>query len=111
VAEATGLLAINPQNLVEAEDIITFMHYSFLEYYAAAGLLARDYSKSLSDISGIPRWKDVTTLLFGILSEQGDVTPALQVILTDKTPTDVISKHKLLLALECASECDVWRAV
>jgi len=107
VAEATGLLNIHPQNDFETEDVITFMHYSFLEYYAAAGLLARNYKESLPYLAAIPRWKDVTTLLFGILSEQGDVTPILKEILVDKTPTEVISKQKLLLALECASECDV----
>lgn len=107
VAEATGLLNIHPQNDVESEDVITFMHYSFLEYYAAAGLLARNYKESLPYLAAIPRWKDVTTLLFGILSEQGDVTPVLKEILVDKTPTEVITKQKLLLALECASECDV----
>jgi predicted NACHT family NTPase len=43
VAEATGLLTIHLRNDQNSEDLITFMHYSFLEYYAAAGLLSRDY--------------------------------------------------------------------
>lgn len=107
VAEATGLLAIHPAENLFAEDLITFMHYSFLEYYAAAGLLGRDYSTILPRLSGNPRWKDVTTLLFGILSEQSDVTPLLIRILSDGALSEGISNYRLLLALECASECDV----
>jgi len=107
VAEATGLLAIHPAEDLLSEDLITFMHYSFLEYYAAAGLLGRDYSTLLPRLSANPRWKDVTTLLFGILSEQSDVTPLLIKILSDGALSDDISNYKLLLALECASECDV----
>ncbi len=107
VAEATGLLTIHPQNIDDSEDVITFMHYSFLEYYAAAGLLAQDYMAHLPFLTRGSKWKDVTTLLFGILSEQSDVTPALKEILDDNTPLESISKHKLLLALDCASECDV----
>lgn len=107
VAEATGLLAIHPGEDLLSEDLITFMHYSFLEYYAAAGLLSRDYLEILPRLSGNPRWKDVTTLLFGILSEQDDVTGLLSKIIASEEPSDCISKYKLLLALDCASECDV----
>lgn len=107
VAEATGILNIHTQEVDSSEDLITFMHYSFLEYYAAAGLLANDYSALLPKLSSNPRWRDVTTLLFGILSEQGDVTNVLKTILEENNVPDAIEKYKLLLALECASECDV----
>jgi hypothetical protein len=107
VAEATGLLVIHPDAASTRADLVTFMHYSFLEYYAAAGLLTRDYLTRLPEVAGNPRWKDVVTLLFGVLSEHGDVTPALQALLAHESPTEQITRSRLLLALECAAECDV----
>jgi hypothetical protein len=107
VAEATGLLSIHEGNTSRADDFITFMHYSFLEYYAAAGLLSKEYLSLLPRLAGNPRWKDVITLLFGILSEQGDVTPALITILSSRDESEPITAYKLLLCLECAAECDV----
>ena len=108
VAESTGLLAIHSKDEEEEADaLITFMHYSFLEYYAAAGLLAREHMDAVSTLSANPRWRDVTTLLFGMLSEQGDITPLLKGLLSSETPTEAISKYKTVLALDCANECDV----
>jgi predicted MPP superfamily phosphohydrolase len=108
VAEATGLLSIHPDAAENrGEDLITFMHYSFLEYYTAAGLLSGDYSEVLSRLSRNPRWKDVTTLMFGILSDHSDVTGQLQNLLKDETSAGAITKYKLLLGMDCASECDV----
>ncbi len=107
VAEATGLLRVHRDDVNRNDDLITFMHYSFLEYYAAAGLLARDYHAQLDKIAEKSRWKDVVTLLFGILSEQADITPTLKVILSGGGNNQIITKSRLLLALECAAECDV----
>ena len=45
--------------------------------------------------------------MFGILSDQCDVTPQLRILVEDTSPTESITKYKLLLALDCASECDV----
>lgn len=107
VAEATGLLSIHPEDAVPSNDLITFMHYSFLEYYAAAGLLSRNFIEDVPKLASNPRWKDVITLLFGILSEQGDVTPLLKAILENPSKSEEITQYKLLLSLESASECDV----
>jgi len=107
VAEATGILAIHSGEGGSDEEYVTFMHYSFLEYYAAAGLLGAGYMDEVSSIVAIPRWRDVTTLLFGMLSEQADVTPLLRRILADSDEADRISSYRLLLAMECANECDV----
>lgn len=108
VAEATGLISIHSVNdEASPEDLITFMHFSFLEYYTAAGLLATDYEQVLTRLSKNPRWKDVTTLMFGILSDYRDVTPDLRTLLRDDTAAGLITEYKLLLALDCASECDV----
>ena len=107
VAESTGLLAIHSKEDEESDALITFMHYSFLEYYAAAGLLAREHMNAVSTLSANPRWRDVTTLLFGMLSEQGDITPLLKVLLSSESSSEAISKYKTVLALDCANECDV----
>lgn len=107
VAEATGLLSIHTESTSQALDLITFMHYSFLEYYAAAGLLSRDYISQLQELSSNPRWRDVITLMFGILSEQGDITPAIEALLSVQDTTQDITKTKLLLSMDCAAECDV----
>ncbi len=107
VAEATGLLKLHADESSRSDDLVTFMHYSFLEYYAAAGLLASKYEDMLEAVVEKPRWKDVVTLLFGILSEQSDVTPALRRIVAGGGPNQNITKSRLLLALECAAECDV----
>ena len=107
VAESTGLLAIHSKDEEESAALITFMHYSFLEYYAAAGLLSGEGVKAVSTLSANPRWRDVTTLLFGMLSEQGDITPLLRELLSSESSSETISKYKTVLALDCANECDV----
>ena len=107
VAESTGLLAIHSKDEGESGALVTFMHYSFLEYYAAAGLLSGEYVNAVSTLSANPRWRDVTTLLFGMLSEQGDITPLLKGLLSSESPSEAISKYKTVLALDCANECDV----
>ncbi|MCA1856631.1 metallophosphoesterase [Massilia oculi] len=108
VAEATGLLSIHSQGEQPSEDdLITFMHFSFLEYYAAAGLIARGHTTVLTRLCRNPRWKDVTTLMFGILSDYRDITMDIKTLLHEDSQADRITQHRLLLALDCASECDV----
>lgn len=107
VAEATGLLSIHSGENKGDDEYVTFMHYSFLEYYAAAGLLAGSYMDDVPQLAANPRWKDVTTLLFGMLSEQADVTPLLSRLMEPESEAERISQYKLLLGLDCASECDV----
>ena len=107
VAEATGLLAVHSKDEDGSEDLVTFMHYSFLEYYAAAGLLAQQYVETVPTVADNPRWRDVITLLFGMLSEQGDITALLERILSDDSPWEAVSNYKIVLALDCANECDV----
>lgn len=107
VAEATGLLRVHPDESARENDLITFMHYSFLEYYAAAGILSSGQLPQLGTFAGKARWREVITLLFGILSEQGDVTPALHSILAGDEVNERITNARLLLALDCAAECDV----
>ena len=105
VAEETGLLVIHKTGA--EEDVISFMHHSFLEYYAAVGALNNGNLEELAQLSVISRWQDVITLLFGILSEHRDVTPLIQSIAVERTTADRITKKRLILAFDCALECDV----
>ncbi len=109
VAEATGLLVVHPRvNLDDGkEELISFMHHSFLEYYAAVGILAQDLNSELKSLAISSQWRDVTTLLFGLLSEHSDISPYIQSVLELDSEVEEITNDKLLLALECAVECDV----
>lgn len=106
IAETTGLLSIHVSQLGARESYVTFMHHSFLEYYAAAGLMQKDFLAKVSILARGHRWHDVATLLVGLLSEQSDVTPLIKRIL-DCEDTSGVSLYPLLLALDGAAECDV----
>ena len=76
VAEATGILIIHSREAADegAEDVVSFMHHSFLEYYAAVGFLAREFEREVPTLANHPYWRDVITLMFGLLSEHQDVS-------------------------------------
>ena len=99
VAEATGLLVIHKRGDDYAQEIITFMHHSFLEYYAAIGFLEHDYEKEAPFLVMNSRWKDILTLMFGILSEQKDITNFLSRIIEDQTDADRITKRRLIFGM------------
>ena len=107
VAEATGILVIHQRGGDKDEDVISFMHYSFLEYYAAIGLLSRDFHSEVPNLVNNPRWREILTLMFGILSEQQDITDLLTRISQEKSDADTITKKRLVFSLDCALECDV----
>ncbi|MEJ1337000.1 MAG: metallophosphoesterase [Candidatus Sedimenticola sp. (ex Thyasira tokunagai)] len=108
VAETTGLVTIHTRSEEPTNDVISFMHHSFLEYYAAVGFLEEDhYSKNASSVALSPRWREVITLMFGLLSEQGDITPFLEEIAKETEVADQVTLSRLLLAIDCALECDV----
>ena len=109
VAEATGLLAIHPRSMADGpdHDVISFMHYSFLEYYAAVGFLANDFEELVPRLATNPHWRDVITLLFGIRSEQCDVTSLLRKLIEFESDTEPITQERMILAFDCALECDV----
>ena len=109
VAESTGILVIHsrPSRDDPLDDIVTFMHYSFLEYYAAVGFLARDYEDDLVKFASDPHWRDVVTLMFGLRSEHYDITPQIKMLAQGNDRLEAITNEKLLLAFECALECDV----
>lgn len=108
VAETTGLLLIHPRTASKANDLVSFMHYSFLEYYTAVGFLEMPGSvNNVSDFALSHRWREVVTLMFGIMGEQRDITPEIEMLAQGQARSDAITANRLVLAFDCALECDV----
>lgn len=110
VAESTGLIAFEKRKGEEdGHAVVTFMHHSFLEYFAAIGL-SRELD-SLADIGELvrePRWREILTLLAGIIGENSDVSPIIKRFISSANPTEPDVDAKLLLfAIDCALECEV----
>ena len=108
VAETTGLVIIHPRTKDKRGDLISFMHYSFLEYYTAVGFLDDDEGFStVAEFALNQRWREVVTLMFGILGEQADITENVKLLCHEGGLGDGITVSRLLLAFDCALECDV----
>ena len=108
VAETTGLLVIHPRSTNRNDDVVSFMHHSFLEYYAAVGCIEENKFLKLIPAEALnARWRDVVTLMFGLLGEQTDVTDFLFKIVKPSEPADDITGSRLLFGFDCALECDV----
>lgn len=108
VAEATGLLVLHPS--VDREDggNITFMHQSFMEYYAAVGISEmEDYVEFASMRSADARWKEILVLLAGIVGDRSDVTPLIVSIFSSGAAAEKYTLDRLVFAFECALETDV----
>lgn len=108
VAETTGLIVVHPRTKDRSDDLISFMHYSFLEYYTAVGFL--DDKTGFGTVAKFAlnqRWREVVTLMFGILGEQSDITDSVKVLCNEGDEVDGITVSRLLLAFDCALECDV----
>ena len=108
VAENTGLLHVHPRTEDKADDLVSFMHHSFLEYYTALGFIEEgDAVKIVAPFALLTRWYEIVTLLFGILSEQTDITPGIEALCRPQSGSDAITVSRIELALDCAMECDV----
>ena len=109
VAEATGLLVVHSREggSTGSTDIVSFMHHSFLEYYAAVGFLAGDFESEMYALATHPHWRDVVTLMFGLWSEHQDITPLTGRLFDESSELEAITSETLFVALECALECDV----
>ena len=108
VAETTGLLIVHPRTEDRQQDLISFMHHSFLEYYTALGCMEDETAVDrVFDIALNPRWREVVTLMFGIRGEQADISDWIAQICKPRTGSDDITADRLKLAFDCAWECDV----
>lgn len=108
VAEATGLLVIHGGDSPADPVNVTFMHYSFLEYYAAVGLHSQgDYIAKLPILARQPRWKEVISLLTGIIGDHNDITPVVTALISSTLRSESITLDMLLFAIDCAQESDV----
>ncbi len=108
VAETTGLLIVHPRTTDPSNDLISFMHYSFLEYYTAVGFLEDHQGINIvSEFALNQRWREVVTLMFGILGEQSDITANLRLLYQTGGNGNDLTVSRLFLAFDCALECDV----
>jgi hypothetical protein len=108
VAESTGLISIGGRDDSAGDEaVVTFMHHSFLEYFAATGLSLDLVSINLEEIVHKPRWHEILTLLAGIIGDNADVAPILSKFLQASTPATDVDAELLLFALDCALESEV----
>lgn len=108
VAESTGLLLVHPRTRDKSEDLVSFMHHSFLEYYTALGFIEKGNGvETVSEFALNPSWYEIVTLMFGILGEQSDITQGIELLLKQHSDSDFITIGRLELAFDCALECDV----
>lgn len=108
VGESTGLILPHRQPAAPDGGSITFMHHSFLEYYAAAGLLAEPAAVAkVIDFARIPRWREVVLLCAGMLAEQGDPTELISGLLKSVSDEEPLTMSNVEFAIECALEGDV----
>ena len=84
-----------------AEDIVSFMHHSFLEYYAAVGFLAREVDEEIQDLAKNPQWRDVITLMFGLMSEHQDISDILTRMVAVESQLERATNERLQLAFDC----------
>jgi predicted phosphodiesterase len=107
VAESTGLIALEARHgEADGQAIVTFMHHSFLEYFAAIGLNREIETIDIEALVREPRWREILTLLAGIIGENADVSPIIKRFLPSKSDHDVDAKL-LLFAMDCALECEI----
>lgn len=108
VAESTGLIVLESK---KGEDdnraIVTFMHHSFLEYFAAVGLSRDLENTNIGTLVREPRWHEILTLLSGIIGEGEDVAPIISKFLDSTSPELDVNAKLLLFAMDCALECEV----
>jgi len=108
VAESTGLIAVGGSDGISDEaNVVTFMHHSFMEYFAAVGLSRELDNCDVMSLVTQPRWMEVLTLLAGIIGESDDIAPVLARFVRDGTNFGTVDAKFLIFALDCALECEV----
>jgi len=109
VAEATGLILLSHPGDDDSDSStrVSFMHHSFLEYFAAVGLLQQNRASDLPGLARLKRWREIVELAAGILADQGDASDVLLQILASPRSEDLVSQTHLLFAFDCALAGDV----
>lgn len=109
VADATGIIVLHPDERDSEDGHVTFMHYSFAEYYAALGLeVSKTTFSEVAKLAQMHRWKEVITLYAGLLGDFGDHLKAfIDALLRHRGPMDHLTLDSLLFAFDCALESDV----
>lgn len=107
VAENTGILTLHQRALPNGGGAVSFMHHSFFEYYVAQGMLLRGGLDALGSHVLEARWREVISLVVGILGDVADPTPVVSNVLASSSQAEEVSGERLLFALDCALECDV----
>lgn len=106
VEDATGLLVLhgNPNGPTAREPLVTFMHYSFLEYFAAVGLAMEGNKAKILERARRYRWYAIATLAIAVLSDTEGLTGSVETLLSSVTPEDEITGFPLLMAFDCVHE-------
>jgi hypothetical protein len=109
VADATGIIVLHSDSRDAEGGHVTFMHYSFAEYYAALGLeAAKTPFDEVAKLSQSHRWREVITLYAGLLGEFGDHLKAfIDALLRNRGSMDYLTLESLFFAFDCALESDV----
>ena len=81
--------------------------HSFLEYFTAIGFLGRDFENEIPRVANHPYWRDVITLMFGLLSEHQDISALLENMVQHESELESVTNGRLRLAFDCALECEV----
>lgn len=110
IAESTGLIALienDDHRSGNKDSVVTFMHHSFMEYFAAVGLSKELDNLDFPVLMAQPRWLEILTLLAGIIGEGEDIAPVLSRIVGDGSNYGDVDGRLLIFATDCALECDV----
>jgi hypothetical protein len=108
VAESTGLITIGGRQDEGNDDaVVTFMHHSFLEYFAAIGLSLNLEEVEIEKLVHEPRWREILTLLSGIIGENADIAPILTRFLQAVTDVTEVDAKLLLFSMDCALESEI----
>lgn len=110
IADATGIVNIILNELLPGGGSVVFMHYSFLEYFAAEGLLREGEGQDrtqLAKLRRFHRWREIVLLCAGVLGDRGDMSPLVSAMIDDQSPSERVTLDTLLFALDCALEAEV----
>lgn len=107
ISVSTGLIRFHERSEEKNDDVLTFMHHSFLEYYAAIKLIDQGFIQYLSEICFENRWREIIVLAAGIYADRFEATDIIRELRLIRKDIDFVTGKNLILALECASEADV----